>query len=57
MEKEFTKIVNAKCMCGKAIQVLCNESAKIVGVRCTRCFHAWLNKNLKAERRQNGKCN
>ena len=47
---EYTKIVNRKCQdCGKRVSILCNESAKIVAVRCPDCFQTFLISTIEPE--------
>ncbi len=42
-QREYTKIVRTPCQdCGAEIELFCNESAKIIAVRCPACtqkFH------------------
>lgn len=51
MAKEFTKIINKKCQdCGMKVSILCNETAKIVAVRCPSCILEFNIRNKKYEK-------
>lgn len=46
--KELTKIEIMKCQdCGKNIQILTNQTSKIVAIRCPVCFKHFKSKNKK----------
>ena len=51
MNEEMTKIVIKQCQeCSNPIQILCNETADIVSVRCPHCYAWWSDRNEKKAR-------